>query len=409
MKFRLTILMLLSGLLFLWGQEGVSQQLPTEKAEIYALDPQTLWNITMLVRICHRETDALLGTRELPKRTLDFYALERSFSESEFRGNSVALPKSENAQRGIWRVFRAMVLRRLRELVADKRFAEPHAVSVVAAGLANRVVYCGAVRGFYAPDFSVPREQFRQRNYPSLETLLNMPAPSDQQAIFHLYMLHSNLLLDILEGTTRDFPGLLTAWSRYEIQEGLSPAEALRKALPPGSVGENESMQAWYERNALSVANARVRNNSPEEIREKLEEQMTISVLSADAQDGIRRVHLEQVPQMLKDYKLDDSALAALQNNLVKLVLASPPLLQESIGMYVSAVDAFRQHDMRFFRERLQAGRASLDTAITRQTTAERLLDEAEENTANQRRFQEWLEMLELREALKPLDQAVGL
>lgn len=374
------------------AQEGVVQRLPGENAELFALDQESLWNLTSLVRAASREVSALFRSEAAPpRRKVSFYALERAFSEEEFRGDDVAVSVHESTQRSLWRVTRALVMRELRERLGDRRLKEPAFVKVVSAGLVNRMLYGGVIsRGFYLRDFRIPRLQFQERRYPSLRGLLEMPAPSDRIAVFRIYMVHSNLLLDILDLSTSDLPSLLERWCRGEVLASLPTAAALEEALPPGTLAPGEKLQSWYERRAFAVANDRPRENTPETIRQELDELLTVSFLSADSQNGILRVQLEQVPSMLRDYKLDEGAIAEIQMGLIKLQRSSPVLLQEAIGGFIDAVDAFRQKDFRTFRSRLAEARKALEVASGRQRMAERLLDEAEAADVERQRLQEW-------------------
>ena len=73
---------------------------------------------------------------------------------------------------------------------------------------------------------------------------------------------------------------------------------------------------------------------------------------------------------------------------LIKLQRSSPVLLQEAIGGFIDAVDAFRQKDFRTFRSRLAEARKALEVASGRQRMAERLLAEAAD--VERQRLQEW-------------------
>ena len=400
------IIIMLALSLPLFAQEGVSCKCATENSELFALRQESLWNLQMLVRMCHRETDGLFKTAGIPKRTLNFYALEREFSEDEFTGSSVAVPSNESAHRGVWRVFQAMVARRLRECCQTRLPKEPSCVTIVAAALANRVVYCGlGATGVYRRDFRIPRMQFSWRRFPPLAHLVSGPAPFSDGALFRVYLVHCNLLLDILEGTTRNLPELLAEWALAECRDGLPPLEALKHALPEGSLMPGETMQAWYERNALALVNDRVVDDSVEALQQRLEELMTVSFLSADSQDGIMRVHLERLPELSRDYHWDSAALGEVQNGLMRLLPSVPPLLQEAVGKYISAVDALRQGVNRDFRERLYDGRHEFESASVLQAKAEEMLDEAEEDDERALRMHEWLETLKRRNALNAIDK----
>ena len=393
-------------LIFLGGilpaaQEGVFQRLQNENCELYALDQEDIWHLTLLIRLCSQETDALLKTSLVPQKPLSFFALKREFEEREFTGSSVAVPLDEPVQRTLWRIFRALLQRRMRERL-NTRAHDNASFALLAAALANRVIYCGiAERGFYQPDFRIPRRQFQKRQFPRINDLLTSHPPVESELLFRLYMVHANLLLDILEGTTRDLPGLLDAWWDGECRQKLPSAEALRNALPPGSLDGKSSLQSWYEQNAYATVQKRTRDNSTENIREQLEEILTISFLSADSQDGILRVQLEQLPEMLKDYKPNATAIRDIQNRLLSLLGVTPPLLQDAVSKYLLAVDALRQHNLRDFREFLHQAREEFGQASERQNRADAILLEEERTRQNRQRMTEWGEILN-HQSLRP-------
>ncbi len=388
----LLLSLLLAAFLASAQEEGTMQRLPGDNAEIYALNQEDLWQLLSLVRLSLRETDALFRRETPPKRPLQFLGLRREFQEKEFRGGDIPVPLGESPARQLIRIFRATLWRRMRENIPPGVEATPPPfLNLLAAAMAGRTLYGGiAQRGFYQRDFRIPRYQFRQRRFPSLKQLLEMPVPSDRPAQLHLYLLHTNLFLDILQESVADVGGFLESWRSHGQQEpSLTSLQALAIALPiPGNP------QAWYEQRALITAQEQqIRQSGLESLQEELEKILTVSLLSANPSDGLLRVHLEQIPQRLQDYRLDDQALATLQTRLLRLQRNAPILLQPAIGRYLAAVDAFRKRDFRTFREILQQARAQWAQDANRQRRAEELLL-SDEGTPlkNDARWQDWLD-----------------
>ncbi len=380
--------------------EGFMQRLVGEKAECYALDQESLWRLITMARLCSRETDQLLKRENAPQRRLQFLGLKREFSEREFKGGDIPVPVAEAVPRQFCRVFQAFLWRRLREELpkdaTKARNAPPRFLQTLASGMANRVAYGGiGIRGYYWPDFRIPRWQFRDRLFPELEELLTMPVPSDRPAVLMVYLSHANLLLDILVDATPDFTYFLREWTLAESQEGLSPAAALAKCLPPGTLRSGETLQGWYERRALELSRERHGQNTATGIQEQLEAILTVSVLSADSRDGILRIHLEQLPQRLSDYKVDEAAITRIYDRLLRLQTTAPLLLRDAVGDYRSAVSAFQHHDYRLFRERLKVARRNLSESLERQHAAEELLERSEERSQGARTLSDWSEILQ--------------
>lgn len=379
--------------------EGFMQRLVGEKAEVYALDQENLWRLITMARLCSREADQLLQREGTPRRRLQFLGLEREFSEQEFKGGDIPVPVAESAPRQICRIFQAFLWRRLREELpkdaTQARTAAPRFLQVLSAGMANRVAYGGiGMRGYYWPDFRIPRRQFRDRCFPDLEKLLDMPVPSDRPAVLTVYLAHANLLLDILVDANPDFTGFLRQWTLAESQDGLSTIAALSRCLPPGTLRPGETLQGWYERRALELSQERPGQNTAAGIQEQLEEILTVSVLSADARDGILRVHLEQLPWRLNDYKVDTAAVNRIYDRILRLQNTAPLLLRDAVGDYLSAVSAFRHQDYRLFRERLKVARRNLSGGLERQRAAEELLERSEERSQGARALSDWSEIL---------------
>ncbi|MGN0867215.1 MAG: hypothetical protein ACI4SG_06020 [Oligosphaeraceae bacterium] len=375
-------------------EEGTMQKLPGDNAEIYALNQEDLWQLLSLVRLGLRETDALFRRETAPKRPLQFLGLRRDFQEKEFRGGDIPVPLGESPARQLIRIFRATLWRRMRENIpAGAEATPPPFLNLLAAGMAGRTLYGGiARRGFYQRDFRIPRYQFRQRRFPSLRQLLEMPVPSDRPAQLHLYLVHANLFLDILQESVPDMGAFLETWRSHAQTGRLDALQALADALPITG-----NPQEWYEQRALTTAkDQQLRQNGLDSLREELEDILTVSLLSANPSDGLLRVHLEQIPQRLQDYRLDDQALATLQTRLLRLQRNAPLLLQNAIGKYLAAVDAFRNRDFRTFREELRQARTQWDLDAKRQRRAEELLlDDDGTPLKNDALWQDWLDAWE--------------
>ncbi len=383
-------LLALAGAGALAQEEGALQRLPGENGEVYALNQEDLWYLTTLVRLCARETDALLKCGGTPRRPLQFLGLRREYREEEFRGGDIPVPLSASASLQLLRLCQGLLWRRMREAVPPGQEATPPPfLPLLAAGVAGRILYGGVARqGYYLRDFRIPRWQFQRRHFPALRRLLEMPVPSDHPALLRLYLAHANLFLDLLLENTDSLPALLEAWRRAAEQPGLSSLQALAQCLPiPGNP------QDWYETHARETARDRQRKNNAAALAGELEEILTVSLLSANPSQGLLQVHLEEVPRKLQDYRLDDSALAALQTRLLRLQLSAPILLQEAVGEYLAAVEAFRNRDFRSFHSRLQRARRRLEQDCRRQCRAEELLQEDEDgDVTRESLWADWLE-----------------
>ncbi len=381
-RWRLAIL--LGGMLLLLAHgaepEGEARQvLGAENAAIHAPTSTELWNVTTLFQLCSREVDGLLKTPLPPPVRLEVFVLHRPVQPGDERLDRIVVDGTGSIDELTLRLFRGLVARRAAFLLKRRRMRPTPAMEFLAVALTQRMLYAGkGARGIYLPDFRVPRRQFAAGVYPRVERLVEHPVATTSPVLFRLYLVHCDLLLNCLENATRNLPGLLTTWWGLELVDGNRCMDALQEALGEGAFREGETMQQWYERQARERASSGRFRNDAETIAEELKELSAIPVLDADSSMGVRLIPMEQLPELLESYKLDNRALTTLMNRLLYLKRTSPPLLATALDDYMAALGAIQAGKAGEFRRRLAAAKTGFAAAQQRQRQVEELLDRVE-------------------------------
>ena len=391
--------------------DGFHQYLPNEKLDVFGKVETDVINLTLLTRLCAHEVDTLFGDQRQPEHRLNFFAMDISFSESDFKSWDVPLRTADPLEVSVVKILRGLLLRQLRERLGLRKIAPPPSIQFLAAALANRIVHDGkGTTGRYRKDYRIPRRQLATGHCPDLTQLLTEVPPSQSRLLFRIYLVHSDLLLNCLEHEYgRKFPQFLRDWWRLECQEQLGTAEALARVLgiPP------KQLQQWY---AGQVTTVLVRGGAPgevsEDVIEQLQKLLTISVMDLGGTETVRSVHLEDLPKLLKNRPPDVSTLGDVQSDLMQLKFSASPIFHEALDQYIAAVDALRQNDVKLFRKRYRLAKKTFEQAVKLQVTASTLLDEAEYalSPVDRLRTAAWDTILEHRKRLrKPMEQLIGL
>ena len=393
------------------GSDGFHQYLPNEKLDIFGKVETDVFNLTLLTRLCAHEVDALFGDQRQPEHRLNFFAMDISFSESDFKTWDVPLRTVDPLEVSVVKILRGLFLRQLRERLGLRKIAPPPSIQFLAAALANRIVHDGkGTTGRYRKDYRIPRRQLAAGHCPNLTQLLTEVPPSQSRLLFRIYLVHSDLLLNCLERAYgRKFPQFLRDWWQLECQEQLGTTEALARVLDI----PQKQLQQWY---VGQVTTALVRGGTPgevpEDVIERLQKLLTISVMDLGGAETVRSVHLEDLPKLLKNRPADVFTLGDVQSDLMQLKFSASPIFQDALDQYIAAVDALRQNDVKLFRKRYRLAEKTFEQAVKLQGTVSALLDEAEHASSpvDRLRTAAWDTILEHRERLRgPMDRAIGL
>ena len=389
--------------------EGFHQYLPAEKLDIFGKVESDVTNLTMLVRVCSHEVDALFGDNHRPEHRLNFYAMDISFSESDFKTWDVPLRNTAPLEASVVRILQGLLLRQLRERLNLRKAASTPSIHFIAAALANRIVYDGkGTKGLYRKDYRIPRRQFASGKFPDLARLLTEVPPAESRLLYRLYLVHCDLFLSCLQNThSHKMSPFLLEWWRLECNEHLGTTEALAQLLGVSS----DKLQDWYVTNATQQVRQMINSDSPQELPKRLEKLLTISVAELGGTETVRSVPLEKLPEILKNRPLDLFTLTNVQMDLVQLKLDSPLIYHDAIDLYIAALDALRQNDLKLFRKRFKEAQKTFAQAMQLQQRITALLDEAERTISpvDTLRAVTWQTILEHRQKLRtPLDNAVG-
>lgn len=389
--------------------DGYHQYLPAERLDIFGKVEADVSNLAMLTRLCAHEVDAFFGDGRRPEHRLNFYAMDISFLESDFKSWDVPLRTAAPLEASVVRILQGLLLRQLRERLGIKRAAAPASVAFLAAALANRIVYDGkGTKGLYRKDYRIPRRQFASGTYPDLTRLLTEPPPSESRLLYRLYLVHCDLLLSCLQGLhSQKMLPLVLEWWRLECKERLETTTALAQAMGI----PKDKLQEWYVTNAASYVKKSITPESAEDIASRLHRILTIPVVEMGGDEPLRTVPLEKLPEILKNRPLDLYALDSVQKDLLQLKLGSPPIYHDAIDLYIMAVNVLRQNDLKAFRKRFAEAQKSFGQATRLQQRVTALLNEAERELSPVDIFRAatWQNILEHRLKLRaPVDRTVG-
>ncbi len=356
--------------------------------------------------------DTVLCVKEIPKRRLRVLeVVEGGETGDKKRDESfqVLYSVGEAEVDFALDLFRQLVRRRLLPygMPVDKPF-----LSAVTAGICHRYIRGRqSLSGYYEPDYEIARNQFMRKEFPKLDVLLSNPVPSNQRYFFELYMMHCDLLLLALESLQGTKGGIIIGMLAAE-QGGEDAMAALERLVAPQNKS-GESLQAMYERMVFKAARRRRRQNGDEVIEERVRELETVPVIGYESGTALRRVPLEDVPDVLKDYHSDVQAILRLEAKFRELREASPYLLREPLEKYALSMRWIREGNMRRFKKDIGEARREFQNALTRQRRLNKKVDKYErEHVPVLKRFVDYVIVSrfyrELSKKIYPTDPFVG-
>ncbi|MBP5639799.1 MAG: hypothetical protein J6X55_09995, partial [Victivallales bacterium] len=128
-----------------------------------------------------------------------------------------------------------------------------------------------------------------------------------------------------------------------------------------------ETVQKWYERMVFKVSRRRRRQSSEEIIAEKVLELETVPVIGYEGGTALRRVPLEDVPNVLHDYHSDVQGVLRLEKRFRDLRESAPYLLREPLEKYALAMNWIREGNLKRFRKEIGEARRNFQSALARQ------------------------------------------
>ena len=392
--------------------DGFHQFLPTENLDIFGLVESDVFNLALLTRLCSHEVDALFGDHRSPEHRLNFFAMDVSFAESNFKNWDIPLRSADPLEVSVVRILHGLLLRQLRErLGINVRKADaPPSIQFLAAALANRIVNDGkGTKGRYRKDYRIPRRQLAVGHCPDLARLLTEVPPPQSRLLFRIYLVHCDLLLTCLESDRNHrLPQILTQWWQLECREQLSTTDALARLLGVTPA----RLQEWYEAQFSAQTRSNKFGEPSEDIASQLKNLLTISVVDLGGADQVKTVQLEDLPKLLKNRPPDVFTLSGVQTDLMQLRIVASPIFQETLDQYIASVDALRHNDIKLFRKRYKLAQKQFQQALKLQGRVSKLLDEVERDLSpmDALRTAAWNTILEHREKLRrPMDRVLGL
>ncbi|NLF60482.1 MAG: hypothetical protein GX574_04960 [Lentisphaerae bacterium] len=353
-----------------------SETIPSSRLRISGRTVEQAQNIGRYVDTCSTVVDQLLQCRSQPEKTLAVVVVEPGAERTDADPLRIEYDENEGVMAVTYRLMRGLLTRRARELF-DRSSGQTATIDWLAAALTNRVVMHGQGRlGAYEPDYQVARQQFSQRHFPRMEILLQGGVTPEAPALFQLYMLHADLLAACLA----ELPGQRGEIFRKMLEMeafGRTPVEAcaflLSNNLRPG-----QALQGWYEQQVVQVSRRGRRVDVRESIEARVEALESIAVVGGNGPAAVQRIRLDELPDILRDYKLDKVALANLQQRFLEIRQDASPLLQPALDQYVAALRTLAGGHERRFRTEFQRARAMFAEALAQQRQIEQVVDRYE-------------------------------
>ncbi len=199
-----------------------------------------------------------------------------------------------------------------------------------------------------------PRLLAQADRIPAWQKLVDLP-PDPAQPLFYLLQAEADAaLLTLCRRQERRFVDRL-----LEHLDPEQPPSAAIAALLPTPFAGNDS-QAWFEDALRKLAFRLDQTGSYDYVRQQLRdiEMVSIAVPGDGGAYGIRKVHLEDVPQYLDRYDYKRHNVDAMIRDVFSLMQNCPVVLRQSLAMYVEALDALRQGNIRAFTTQIKAARA---------------------------------------------------
>ena len=370
------------------------ENIPSSRLRVSAHTVEQARHIGRYVDTCSTVVDQLLQCRSQPEKTLAVVVIEPGAKRNDADALRIEYDENEGVMAVTYRLMRGLLTRRARELF-DRSSGQTATTDWLAAALTNRVVMHGQGRlGAYEPDYQVARQQFSQRHFPRIEILLQGGVTPETPPLFQLYMLHAELLAACLA----ELPGQRGEIFRKMLEMeafGRAPVEAcaflLSNNLKPG-----QTLQGWYEQQVIQVSRRGRRVDVRESIEARVEALESIAVVGGNGPAAVKRVRLDELPDILKDYKLDRVALTNLQQRFLEIRQDASPLLKPALDQYVAALGLLVDGRERRFRTEFRKARAAFAEALAQQRQIEQVVDQYElEYVPPQQRFDAYLDIVE--------------
>jgi len=371
-----------------------SETIPGSRIRVSARAVEQARHIGRYADTCSTVVDQLLQCRSQPEKTLAVVVVEPAAERTGADPLRIEYDENEGVMAVTYRLMRGLLTRRARELF-DRSSGQTATTDWLAAALTNRVVMHGQGRlGAYEPDYQVARQQFSHRHFPRVEILLQGGVTPDVPALFQLYMLHADLLAACLAALPAPRGEIFRKMLEMEAF-GREPVEAcaflLSDYLNPG-----QTLQGWYEQQVVQASRRGRRMDVRESIEARVAALESIPVVGGNGPAAVQRVRLDELPNILKDYKLDKAALVNLQRRFLEVRQDASPLLQPALDLYVAALGALAGGQERRFRTEFQKARAMFAEAQAQQRRIEQEVDRYElEYVPPQLRFDAYLDIVE--------------
>lgn len=288
------------------------------------------------------------------------------------------------------RLLLELLVRRVEDM-AGKIDRQSPFLQLVADGLTHRYVFGRrALSGYYEPDYEIARNQFMRHSFPQFDKLLVARSTGLHGALLRLHLMHADLLVAMLENTSspagENVKALLLA--EQQGQNLLQTLDELTRHLR----SEGESLQVLYQRLVLRAAQRQRRLSGEDVIEERVRQLESVPVVGLEATTAVKRIRLDDIPDVLKNYSGDKQGLFRLEQRFHELRLASPYLLRDALLTYAQAIAWLRNDNVSRFRQTIRQAREQFQKAMAKQRRVQEIMDDYQtRNTTAWQRFQDFI------------------
>jgi hypothetical protein len=352
------------------------------RLRVFAPSETEAKHLDQVAQACAQELDSALRRDATQSPETLTFRLARPDKSQSRQDTTTYLDPEQNSSELVHTLLESLLLRELRSL-QPKTSPRSESVAWIAAALTYNILHCPRINLIrQLPNYVPVRQLLLAGKPPQLSGLLTHPVSPSFELEYTLYGLHCRL---VLSAVTQNSTG--TGLSRLAQILALSAAdtpipEALKISLQESLV-PNESLQQWYERQAHRISMHSRDPLSVAETESRIDKLKQVPLLRLHGNGQVSRTltPLEKLPESLKDYPENHRVLPQLIQDFSILGQHAPPLLQEAISSYVSALQKLNQGHRLTYRYQLRKANKQFAAASLRQAELNRYLDQFESQT----------------------------
>lgn len=227
---------------------------------------------------------------------------------------------------------------------------------------------------FLPPNLIPVQKLVEQNKFPDIKRLLEEPVPPAHQPEYDLYSVHCWTVLELClsdkHGRWKRFSQLLR-----ELSSNNTPTEAIANLL------NTEDLQRWYQSELPPLIRRSPVKLTARQVEKKLNELQIIHLRIASMNGNLREktIHLKDLQQHLKKRTIRPDTLVQTCNDVLKLLLQSPPLLQPSLQNYLNILKSAANGSTFRLNAKLRKAKEEFEKAVEKSEKIEQAVSLFEE------------------------------